>query len=61
MTPRAAARSPCGGLASEHEAITIVERSLRTLAADLDQGRVEDATLAVRLLTLRYRMPELFA
>jgi nudix-type nucleoside diphosphatase (YffH/AdpP family) len=50
-----------GGLASEHEVITTCERPLRTLAADLDQGRVEDAKLAILLLTLRFRMPELFA
>jgi len=50
-----------GGIASEHEEITVVERPLRALAADLDQGHVEDAKLAVLLLTLRIRKPELFA
>jgi nudix-type nucleoside diphosphatase (YffH/AdpP family) len=50
-----------GGIASEHEEITVVERSLRALATDLDQGQVEDAKLAILLLTLRSRKPELFA
>ena len=49
-----------GGIAAEHEAITVIERPLRALGADLNHGHVEDAKLGILLLTLRFRLPELF-
>jgi nudix-type nucleoside diphosphatase (YffH/AdpP family) len=50
-----------GGLRSEHEDIDVVERSLTTLAAAADQGRIEDSKLLTLVLALRLRHPELFA
>jgi nudix-type nucleoside diphosphatase (YffH/AdpP family) len=50
-----------GGVKGEHEGITVVERSLPTLAAAADQGRIEDAKLLSLVLALRLRSPELFA
>jgi nudix-type nucleoside diphosphatase (YffH/AdpP family) len=50
-----------GGLRSEHEGITVVERPLATLAAAADQGQIEDSKLLTLVLALRFRCPELFA
>jgi nudix-type nucleoside diphosphatase (YffH/AdpP family) len=49
-----------GGVAEEHEGITLVERALAELATDLDQGRIADGKLATLILALRLRRPELF-
>jgi nudix-type nucleoside diphosphatase (YffH/AdpP family) len=49
-----------GGVASEHEAITVIERPLADLAADADVGLIEDAKLLTLVLALRARQPELF-
>jgi nudix-type nucleoside diphosphatase (YffH/AdpP family) len=50
-----------GGVAGEHEGITVIERPLATLAADADQGRIADAKLMTLVLALRLRQPHLFA
>jgi nudix-type nucleoside diphosphatase (YffH/AdpP family) len=50
-----------GGVRGEHEGITVVERSLSTLAAVADQGLIEDSKLLSLVLALRLRHPELFA
>jgi nudix-type nucleoside diphosphatase (YffH/AdpP family) len=50
-----------GGIRSEHEAITVVERTLPALAAAADHGRIEDSKLLSLVLALRLRNPELFA
>jgi len=49
-----------GGVADEHEGITVVERELADLAADVDQGRIADGKLVTLVLALRLRRPELF-
>jgi nudix-type nucleoside diphosphatase (YffH/AdpP family) len=49
-----------GGLASEHEAITLVELPLAELAAMADDGGLEDVKALVLAQTLRLRRPELF-
>jgi nudix-type nucleoside diphosphatase (YffH/AdpP family) len=49
-----------GGVAEEHEGITVVERPLEHLALDLDQGRIVDGKLVTLLLALQLRKPELF-
>lgn len=49
-----------GGVAGEHEAITVVERTLAELAQDVDQARIADGKLATLVLALRHRRPELF-
>ncbi len=51
---------PGGGLAVEHEDITVIEVSLTDLAADADHGRIVDAKLLILALALRVRRPELF-
>jgi nudix-type nucleoside diphosphatase (YffH/AdpP family) len=51
---------PGGGLAEEHEAITVLERPLAHLAADADAGRIVDLKLLALVLALRARRPELF-
>ncbi len=50
-----------GGLRSEHEGITVVERPLATLAVAADQGRIQDGKLLTLVLALRLRHPDLFA
>jgi nudix-type nucleoside diphosphatase (YffH/AdpP family) len=50
-----------GGLAAEHENITVLEVPLERLGADLDAGRIEDMKLALLLQALKLRRPELFA
>ncbi|GMA77273.1 hypothetical protein GCM10025880_36900 [Methylorubrum aminovorans] len=52
---------PGGGLAEEHEAITVVEMPLPTLAAMSEAGEITDMKTLVLLLSLRLRRPELFA
>ena len=49
-----------GGVADEHEGITVVERQLTELAMDVDQGRIADGKLVTLILALRLRRPELF-
>jgi len=56
----AARTGPGGGLAAEHELITVVERPLADLAAETDAGQVTDAKLLMLVLALRLRRPELF-
>ncbi|HLZ82720.1 MAG TPA: NUDIX hydrolase [Caulobacteraceae bacterium] len=51
---------PGGGLVEEHEAITVIERSLAQLAADADAGRIADLKLFALVLALRARRPDLF-
>ena len=50
-----------GGVAGEREGITVVERLLAELAADVDQGRITDGKLLTLVLALRLRRPDLFA
>src|SRR5262245_39525520 len=50
-----------GGLADEHERITVVEMPLAELAAMADRGRLDDAKALVLVQTLRLRRPDLFA
>src|SRR6202051_1815397 len=49
-----------GGVQGEHEGITVVERLLAELAADVDQGRISDGKLLTLVLALRLRRPDLF-
>lgn len=50
-----------GGLADEHEAITVHEMPLRELAALSDRGDLADMKTLVMVLALRLRHPNLFA
>ncbi len=50
-----------GGLAEEHEDITVVEMPLAELVAMAERGEIEDMKLFTLLQTLRLRRPELFA
>ncbi|HWE98895.1 MAG TPA: NUDIX domain-containing protein [Caulobacteraceae bacterium] len=52
---------PGGGLAEEQERIEIVETPLAALAADADEGAIEDAKLLLLVQAARLRRPELFA
>ncbi len=49
-----------GGLADEHEDITIIEMPLSELAALTDSGGVEDMKTLALVQTLRLRRPDLF-
>ena len=49
-----------GGVQGEHEGITVVERLLAELAADVDHGRISDGKLLTLVLALRLRRPDLF-
>jgi nudix-type nucleoside diphosphatase (YffH/AdpP family) len=49
-----------GGLASENEAIAVVERPLGELATDADAGRIADGKLFTLVMALRVRQPALF-
>lgn len=49
-----------GGVADEHEGITVVERSFAQLEADVDHGRIADGKLVTLVLALRLRRPQLF-
>ena len=50
-----------GGLAAEHEDITIEEIALKDLAAMVDAGEVVDFKTIILIQTLRLRRPELIA
>jgi nudix-type nucleoside diphosphatase (YffH/AdpP family) len=50
-----------GGVAGEHEAITLAETPLAELAAMADAGRLADLKTLTLVQTLRLRRPELFA
>ncbi len=50
-----------GGVASEHEGITVVERPLADLADDVNRRRTTDAKLVTLVLALQLRRPDLFA
>jgi nudix-type nucleoside diphosphatase (YffH/AdpP family) len=50
-----------GGLAEEHEEITVVEMPLAQLAAMADSGRLTDMKAFALVQTLRLRRPDLFA
>ena len=52
--------APGGGVPEEHEAITVIERSLAQLADQADAGSIVDLKLLVLVLALRSRRPELF-
>ena len=49
-----------GGVAGEHEGITVVERSLLDLSNDADRGHIADSKLLTLVFALRLRRPELF-
>ena len=49
-----------GGLAAEHEDITVVERPLRSLAADMRIGAISDGKLLILIMALQLRRPDLF-
>jgi hypothetical protein len=49
-----------GGLADEHEGITVVELPLAELAAMADAGQIMDMKTLAVVQTLRLRRPELF-
>ena len=49
-----------GGLADEHENITVVEMELAELAALSDRGGLSDLKTFALVQTLRLRRPELF-
>jgi nudix-type nucleoside diphosphatase (YffH/AdpP family) len=49
-----------GGLAAEHEKITVVEIALTELAAMVDTGRITDMKTLALVQTLRLRHPALF-
>jgi len=51
---------PGGGLASEHEDITVVELTLAKLAEMADRGEIADIKTLLLIQTLRLRHPELF-
>jgi nudix-type nucleoside diphosphatase (YffH/AdpP family) len=50
-----------GGLAEEHEEITIVEMPLAELARLADSGKLSDAKALLLVQTLRLKRPDLFA
>jgi 8-oxo-dGTP pyrophosphatase MutT (NUDIX family) len=50
-----------GGIANEHEGITVVELPLAELAAMADAGQINDMKTLAVVQTLRLRKPELFA
>ena len=49
-----------GGLADEHENITVLEMELSELAAMADKGRLSDLKTLTLVQTLRLRRPDLF-
>ncbi|GJE60425.1 NUDIX domain-containing protein [Methylobacterium trifolii] len=51
---------PGGGLAEEHEAITVHEMPLSEIAAMSDAGAITDMKTLVLVLALRLRHPDLF-
>jgi nudix-type nucleoside diphosphatase (YffH/AdpP family) len=50
-----------GGVPAEHEGITVVERTLASLALDVDEGRIVDGKLVTLVFALRLRRPDLFS
>ena len=50
-----------GGVADEHEGITVIELPLAELAAMADAGQIVDMKTLALVQTLRLRKPELFA
>jgi nudix-type nucleoside diphosphatase (YffH/AdpP family) len=52
--------APGGGLAEEHEDITVIERPLAQLSEEADAGRIVDLKLLTLVLALRAKRPELF-
>lgn len=50
-----------GGLADEHEDITVLDTPLAELGREMEAGRITDMKLLVLLQALRLRRPELFA
>jgi hypothetical protein len=50
-----------GGIASENEGITVVERPLEQLAREAGEGRIIDGKLLALVLALRARRPDLLA
>jgi len=50
-----------GGVAGEHEGITVLEAPLADLAARADAGAIADAKLLALVMTLRVRRPDLFS
>lgn len=52
--------APGGGLAAEHEEITVVELALDEIARASDRGEVLDMKTLVLLFALRLRKPDLF-
>jgi 8-oxo-dGTP pyrophosphatase MutT (NUDIX family) len=51
---------PGGGLAAEHEYITVVERPLDSIAADARVGGIADGKLLTLILALQLKRPDLF-
>ncbi|MCK2056310.1 NUDIX hydrolase [Methylobacterium sp. 37f] len=51
---------PGGGLAGEHEDITVRELALNELAAMTDRGEITDLKTMTLILSLRLRHPDLF-
>jgi hypothetical protein len=49
-----------GGVADEHEGITVVELPLAELAAMTDAGQIMDMKTLAVVQTLRLRRPDLF-
>jgi nudix-type nucleoside diphosphatase (YffH/AdpP family) len=50
-----------GGLAEEHEGITVLDTPLAELGRALDEGRIGDMKLLVLVQALKLRRPDLFA
>lgn len=50
-----------GGIAAEHENITVIELALSELAAHADAGELTDVKTLAMVQSLRLRRPELFA
>jgi 8-oxo-dGTP pyrophosphatase MutT (NUDIX family) len=51
---------PGGGVAGEHEGITVMERPLTDLALAVDRRWIADAKLVTLVLALQLRRPDLF-
>jgi nudix-type nucleoside diphosphatase (YffH/AdpP family) len=51
---------PGGGVAGEHEGITVKERPLTDLALAVDRREIADAKLVTLVLALQLRRPDLF-
>jgi nudix-type nucleoside diphosphatase (YffH/AdpP family) len=52
---------PGGGVAGEHEGITVIELPLPQLARDAAHGRIADGKLLTLIFALQLRRPDLFA